>query len=83
MKTFAEILSVLMNDPDRAGFIVSTAAEIMSVRDTGTYGPVEVLDNAQMKVSKIVMSKIVLTKKYYPDGRFDKYKSRIVFRGDC
>ena len=28
------------------------------------------------------MSKIVFTKKYHPDGSFDKYKSRIVFRGD-
>ena len=28
------------------------------------------------------MSEIVFTKKYHPDGSFDKYKVRIVFRGD-
>ena len=28
------------------------------------------------------MSRIVFTKKYRPDGTFDEYKSRIVFRGD-
>ena len=28
------------------------------------------------------MLKIVFTKKYHPDGSFDKYKNRIVFRGD-
>ena len=31
---------------------------------------------------KIGVSKIVFTKKYHPEGRFDKCKSSIVFRGD-
>ena len=49
----------------------------------GTYDPDELLDESQMKISKIGMSKIVFTKKYHPGGSFDnKYKSREVFRGD-
>ena len=67
---------------NRAGFIASTAAEIKSIRGMGTYDPDEVLDESQMEISKIGMSKIVFTKKYHPDGSFDKYKSRIVFRED-
>ena len=81
-RTFAEVLSMPVSHPDRAGLIMSTNADIKSSRDMGTYDPVEVLDKAQMKLSKIGMSKIVFTKKYHPDGSFDKYKSRIVFRGD-
>ena len=71
-----------MTHQDRAGFIASTAAEIKSIRDMGTYDPDDTLDETQMKISKIGMSKIVFTKKCHPDGSFDKYKSRIVFRGD-
>ena len=81
-RTFAEVLSMPMNHPDRTGFIESTTVEINSIRDMATYDPNEVLDEAQMTISKIGMSKIVFTKKYHPDGSFDKYKSRIVFRGD-
>ena len=64
---------------DGAGFIESTAAEIKSIRDKGTQDSDELLDEAQMKIPKIGMSKIVYTKKYHPKGNFDKYKSRIVF----
>ena len=48
----------------------------------GTYDPNELLDEAQMKISKIGISKIVFTKRYHPYGSLDKYKSRIVLRGD-
>ena len=73
-RTFAEVLSMPMTHQDRAGFIESTAAEIKSIRDMRTYDPHETLDETQMKNSKIGMSKIVFTKKYHPDGSFDKYK---------
>ena len=63
-------------------FIASTTAEINSIHDMATYDSNEVLDEAQMEISKIGMSKIVFTKKYRPDGSFDKYKICIVFRGD-
>ena len=70
-----------MAHQDRAGFIVSTAAEIKIIRAMGTYDADEVLDETHMKISKIGISNIVFTKKYHPAASFDKYKSRIVFRG--
>ena len=70
------------SNSDRAGFLEATAAEIKSLRDMGTWDPDEQLDETQMKTSKIGMSRCVFTKKYHPDGTFDKYKCRIVFRGD-
>ena len=51
---------------------MTTVAEIESIRDMGTYNPDEMLDEAQMKISKVGMSKIVFTKKYHPDGSFDE-----------
>ena len=60
-RTFTEVLSISMTHPDRAGSITPTVAEIKSIRDMGTYDPDEVLAEAQMKISKIGMSKIVFT----------------------
>ena len=60
-RTFAEALSMPTAHPNRAEFITSTAAEIKSIRDMGTCDSGEVLDEAQMKLSKIGMSKIVFT----------------------
>ena len=48
----------------------------------GTWDPAEELCEEQMKTTKIDMSRCVFTKKYHPDGTFDKYKCCIVFRGD-
>ena len=80
LRTCADALSMPTNHPDRAGFIASAAAEIKSIRDMGTYDSDEVLDEAQTYDPGD--SKAVFTKKYHPDGNFDKYMSRIVFRGD-
>ena len=81
-RSIAEVLSMPTSNPDRAGFLDATAAEIQSLRDMKTWDPQEALDDNQMKTSKIGMSRCVFTKKYHPDGTFDKYKCRIVFRGD-
>ena len=43
---------MLMTHLELAGFIMSTAAEIKSIRDMGTYDPDEVLDEAQMKTPR-------------------------------
>ena len=69
-------------NPDRAGFIAATGAEIKSLRDMGAWDPAEVLSEEQMKISKIGVSRCVFTKKCHSDGSFDKYKCREVFRGD-
>ena len=65
-----------------AQLYIATAAEIKIIHEMGTYDPAKLLDEAQMKLSNIGMSKIVFTKKYHPIDSFDKYKSRVVFRGD-
>ena len=81
-RSYAEVLSMPTDCQDRAGFIEATAAEIRSLRSMGTWDPTEELNEAQMKISKVGMSRCVFTKKYHPDGTFDKYKCRVVFRGD-
>ena len=48
----------------------------------GTDEPDEIFDEEQIKTSKVGMSKCVFTKKYYPDGIFDKYKCQKAFRCD-
>ena len=42
----------------------------------------EGLDEAKMEISPVGTSKIVFTKTYHSDDRFDKYKRRIEFRND-
>jgi hypothetical protein len=69
------------DNPDKEGFCKATKAEISTVFGMGTWDPNEKLPE---KIDKklIGSSKMVYTKKYHPDGSFDKYKARIVFRGD-
>ena len=81
-RSIAEVLRMPESNPDRAGFLAATTAEIASLRDMETWDPAEELSAEQMKISGIGMSRCVFTKKYHPDGTFDKYKCRIVFRGD-
>ena len=47
-----------------------------------TWDPAELLSANQMKISGVGMSMCVSTKKYHPDGSFDKFKCRILLRGD-
>ena len=81
-RSIAEVLNMPESHPDRAGFLDATGTEIKGLCDMRTWDPEETLDAEQMKKSKIGMSRCVFTKKYHPDGTFDKYKCRIVFRGD-
>ena len=64
--------------PDRADSLEVTAAEITDSHDMATWVPHEELSEAQMKGSKIVMSKYVYIKKWHPDARFDRYKCKII-----
>ena len=81
-RTLQQVLNMTTSNPDRDGFLDATADEIKNLRDMGTWDPKETLSEEQMKTSKIGMSRCVFTKKYLPDGTFDKYKCHIVFRGD-
>ena len=69
------------DNPDKAGFRNAQHAEIQSIVAMGTWQPHELIpDNISKKL--IGSCKFVYTKKYHPDSTFDKYKARLVFRGD-
>ena len=55
-KTLEVVLCMLLSNPDRAGSLATTAAEIKSIRDMGACDTDEAfdeaLDKAQMKISK-------------------------------
>ena len=70
-RSIAQVLSMPLHHPDRAGFLAATTAEIKSLHDMETWDPAEVLSAEQMKISGIGMSRCVFTKKYHPDGSFD------------
>ena len=69
------------DNPDKEGFRRAQATELASIVAMGTWSQDEVIpDNISKKL--IGSCKFVYTKKYHPDGSFDKYKARLVFRGD-
>ena len=69
------------DNPDKHGFRLAQSAELASIVAMGTWSQDEILpDNISNKL--IGSCKFVYTKKYHPDGTFDKYKARLVFRGD-
>jgi len=76
-----DINRMALDNPDRQGFIDAEKTEIQSILNMGTYNPNETLPNP---IDKTLLgnSKFVYTKKFHPDGKFDKYKARLVFRGD-
>ena len=75
-RSIAQVLSMPQDHPDSADILAATAAEIDSIRDIGTYDPDDILDEKQIETSKVGMSKCVFTKKYHPDGTFNKYEYR-------
>ena len=67
-ESLAKVLSMPNAHQGRAGFILSTAAEIKNIRDMAIYDSSEAFVEAHMKISKISIPKIVFTKKYHSDG---------------
>ena len=60
-----------MKHSDRAVCVTPTAVKIIIIRGMGIYDSDKLHAEAQLKIPKIGMSKIALTKKYHPDGSFD------------
>jgi len=76
-----DIERMAMDNPDRQGFINAEKTEIQSILNMGTYNPNDIIPSPMNK-SLLGTSKFVYAKKFHPDGTFDKYKARLVFRGD-
>ena len=69
-------------DPDKQGYLNALNSELDSLRTMHVYNASESLDLGNVPQHKIGSSKLVFSKKLHPDGTFDKYKCRLVFRGD-
>jgi hypothetical protein len=66
-------------DPDKAGYLAAKDAELASLNKMLTFHAV---DQQAIEWKNIGRSRLIFTKKYNSDGSFDKYKCRLVFRGD-
>eukprot|EP00607_Mallomonas_marina_P008932 CAMPEP_0182421592 /NCGR_PEP_ID=MMETSP1167-20130531/6995_1 /TAXON_ID=2988 /ORGANISM="Mallomonas Sp, Strain CCMP3275" /LENGTH=545 /DNA_ID=CAMNT_0024598843 /DNA_START=210 /DNA_END=1847 /DNA_ORIENTATION=+ len=71
-----------VNSNDRQGWLIALQDELNSLVHSGTYNPTELLGQTKIDMGRVGSSKMVFSKKYHPDGTFDKYKVRLVFRGD-
>ena len=70
-------------DPDKQGYLDALNSELNSLRTMDIYNSSDQLDIASsVPQHKIGSSKLIFSKKLHPDGTFDKYKCRLVFRGD-
>ena len=58
------------------------SSELHSLISMGVYNPHEYIDIKSIDPKLIIPSKIVLAKVFEPNGKFKKYKIRIVGRGD-
>ncbi len=69
-------------DPDKQGYLTALQSELDSLRAMNVYNSSDTLDKINVPHHKIGSSKLIFSKKLHPNGSFDKYKCRLVFRGD-
>ena len=69
-------------DPDKQGYLDALQSELESLRSMNVYNSSDLLNIDSVPQHKIGSSKLIFSKKLHPDGSFDKYKCRLVFRGD-
>ena len=81
-RTMRELHLLSDSNPDKAGYFAALASEIQSLKDMSVYQalPPDVIPT--LPKNQIGSSKLIFTKKMHPDGTFDKFKCRLVFRGD-
>ena len=73
----------MMNHPEKAGFLPALIEEFNSWKGLGAIAPGAAdIDWANVDPSDIGDLMLIFDKKYRPDGTFEKYKCRMVFRGD-
>jgi hypothetical protein len=69
-------------DPDKQGYLTALQSELDSLRTRNVYNSSDNVDIVNIPQNKIGTTKLIFSKKLHPDGTFDKYKCRLVFRGD-
>jgi hypothetical protein len=69
-------------DPDKTGYRDALNSELESLRSMNVYNSSDLLNIDSVPQHKVGSSKLIFSKKLHPDGSFDKYKCRLVFRGD-
>lgn len=81
-RTMRELYKLDDQDQDKQGYIQALHSELESLRTMNVYNSTDLLDIASVPQHKVGTSKLIFSKKLHPDGSFDKYKCRLVFRGD-
>jgi hypothetical protein len=81
-RTMRELYKLDDLDPDKQGYLTALQSELDSLRTMNVYGSSNKLNIVNIPQHKIGSSKLIFSKKLHPDGTFDKYKCRLVFRGD-
>ena len=81
-KSIVQLNNMDDRNVNKAGFQEALAKECQSFRNTGTYDTNEIIDLTLIPSHLIGTCKPIFSKKFNADGTFDKYKCRIVFRGD-
>jgi hypothetical protein len=67
---------------EKKGLSIALSGEMQSLIDTGTYDINEKIDMNTIARQVIGHSKLIFSRKYDAEGKFVKFKCRIVFRGD-
>jgi len=75
--------ATMLNHAEAEGFLEAFVDEIGSWKSTGTLMPnYRTIDWKSVRKEDIGDLMLIFDKKYRPDGSFEKYKCRMVFRGD-
>ena len=81
-RTMRELTKLDDLDPDKTGYRNALNSELESLRSMNVYNSSDLLNIDSVPQHKVGSSKLIFSKKLHPDGSFDKYKCRLVFRGD-
>ena len=81
-RTMRELSKLDDLDPDKTGYRDALNSELESLRSMNVYNSSDLLNIDSVPQHKVGSSKLIFSKKLHPDGSFDKYKCRLVFRGD-
>jgi hypothetical protein len=79
-RTYGELLHMPLGK-ERTGYLEAVRSEMASMASMQAFSGVPV-SLADVPRSKIISSKFIFDAKYNPDGTFQKYKCRLVARGD-